>query len=115
MKPHVSEAIVVLITAKDTTEARRLAEGLISAGLASCVQILPQVESIYRWEGAVQHETETLMFAKTLKERFQELEQHVRGVHSYQVPEILALPVAAMSLPYLKWLEETLESTPDVS
>lgn len=115
MKPHVAEAIVVLITAKDIDEARRLAAGLINAGLASCVQILPQVESTYRWEGAVQHETETLMFAKTLKGRFQELEQHVRRAHSYQVPEILALPVEAISSPYLKWLEEALESPPDVS
>jgi periplasmic divalent cation tolerance protein len=115
MKPHVSEAIVVLITAKDTTEATRIAEDLISAGLASCVQILPRVESIYRWEGAVQHETEALMFAKTLRGRFQELEEHVRGLHSYQVPEILALPVEAISSPYLKWLEERLESQPDTS
>jgi periplasmic divalent cation tolerance protein len=115
MKPHVSAAIVVLITAKDTDEARRLAASLINAGLASCIQILPQVESIFRWEGAVQHETEALMFAKTLSERFQELEQHVRGLHSYQVPEILALPVEAISSPYLKWLEEALESPPDVS
>jgi periplasmic divalent cation tolerance protein len=115
MKPHVSEAIVVVITAKDTDEARVLAEGLISAGLVSCVQILPQVESIYRWEGAVQHETEALMFAKTLREKFQELERHVRALHSYQVPEILALRVEAISSPYLKWLEETLESPPEVS
>ena len=115
MKPHIADAIVVLIIAKDTDEARRLAAALINAGLASCVQILPQVESIYRWEAAVQHETEVLMFAKTLREKFQDLEQCVRGLHSYQVPEILALPVEAVSSPYLKWLHETLKSSADVS
>lgn len=101
-----SEAIVVIMTAASRDEASRIAETLISARLAACVQILPEIESVYRWQGEVKREQEILILAKTVSSRFAELETAVRAMHSYETPEIMALPVTAASEPYLKWLIE---------
>jgi periplasmic divalent cation tolerance protein len=98
------EAIVVMMTAASEDEASRIAEMLVSARLAACVQILPEIESVYRWQGEVKREKETLLLAKTLRSRFDELESKVRALHSYETPEIIALPITAASEPYLKWL-----------
>lgn len=103
-----SDAIVVLLTAADRAEASRLAELLIKTQLAACVQILPEIESIYRWQGKIERQSEVLLLAKTVRSRFAELEGAVRSIHSYETPEILALPVTACSAPYLAWLSETL-------
>ncbi len=99
-----SEPIVVLMTAANREEANRIAETLIEANLAACVQILPEMQSVYRWQGTIAHENEVLLLAKTTREKFVELDQAVRSVHSYETPEIVALPIVAGSEPYLKWL-----------
>ena len=109
MCAQVAEAILILITAADESEAKRLATALITDRLASCVQILPKMESVYRWQGRIQTESEILLVIKTTANKFEELERTVRGLHSYDVPEILAVPVARISEPYFKWLVETLE------
>jgi periplasmic divalent cation tolerance protein len=101
-----AEPIVVLITAQNREEAIRLADMLVGAHLAACVQILPEMESVYRWQGAIERQAEVLLLAKTTKRRFAELERQVRALHSYDVPEIIALPIVAGSAPYLKWLSE---------
>jgi periplasmic divalent cation tolerance protein len=98
------EAIVVLMTAANGEEAARLADLLIGAHLAACVQILPETESVYRWEGKIERQAEILLLAKTMRSKFEELEREVRALHSYQTPEIIALPVIAGSAPYLEWL-----------
>src|SRR5713226_7450101 len=98
------EPIVVLMTAADREEASRIAEMLVSARLAACVQILPEIESVYRWQGEVKREKEVLLLAKTVASRFEELESKVRALHSYETPEIIAVPVTGFSAPYLKWL-----------
>ena len=97
-------AVVVLITAGSREEAARLADILIVAHLAACVQIMPQMESIYYWKGEIQREPEFLLLAKTTQEKFEELEHAVRALHSYDTPEIIALPITAASAPYLEWL-----------
>ena len=99
-----SEAIVVLMTAASRDEASRIAETLVSARLAACVQILPEIESVYRWQGEVQREKEILILAKTVASQFAELESKVRAMHSYETPEIIAVSVTDSSAPYLKWL-----------
>ncbi|HZI17398.1 MAG TPA: divalent-cation tolerance protein CutA [Pyrinomonadaceae bacterium] len=101
---ETSAAIVVMLTAGSREEAARLAEMLVGAHLAACVQILPQMESVYRWEGRVQREPEFLMLAKTTAGCFDELERQVRALHTYDVPEIVALPVTHVSAPYFDWL-----------
>ena len=97
-------AIVVMMTAGSREEAVRLAEMLVGARLAACVQIMPEMESVYRWEGEIQREPEVLLLAKTTDECFAKLEQEVRALHTYQTPEIIALPITAASAPYLEWL-----------
>ena len=97
-------AIVVMLTAASREEAARLAEMLVGARLAACVQILPEMESVYWWQGAIQREPEHLLLAKTTAGRFAALEREVRALHSYETPEIVALPVTGISAPYLEWL-----------
>src|SRR2546423_334937 len=97
-------AVVVLITAGSREEALRLAEMLIGARLAACVQVLPEMQSIYHWQGRIERTPEVLLLVKTTAARFAELEREVRALHSYETPEIIALPITAASAPYLAWL-----------
>jgi len=97
-------AVVVLITAGSREEAARLAEMLVGARLAACVQILPEIESIYHWQEQIRREPEILLLAKTTVDCFGALEREVRALHSYETPEIIALPVSLASAPYLAWL-----------
>src|SRR5262245_46191412 len=110
MSDQTSEPIVVIMTAADESEATRIAEMLVDRKLAACVQILPGMQSIYLWKGEVQRERELLLLAKTTRENFDELERQVRSVHSYETPEIIALPVSAASQPYLEWLMRSCEA-----
>ena len=102
------DAIVVFMTAANGEEATRLAELLVGAQLAACVQILPETESVYRWEGKIERQSETLLIAKTTTAKFAELEREVRALHSYETPEIIAVPIVAGSSPYLAWLFDSL-------
>src|SRR3954466_4477107 len=104
------EPVVVLMTAGSRDEAVRLAEMLVGSRLAACVQILPEMESVYWWEGAMERAPEHLLLAKTPLDKFASLEQEVRALHSYDTPEIIALPVTASSAPYLEWLMTTVKS-----
>ncbi|HSE30393.1 MAG TPA: divalent-cation tolerance protein CutA [Pyrinomonadaceae bacterium] len=106
MANAASDPIVVLITAPNREEAIRLADMLVGAHLAACVQILPEMESVYRWQGRIEREPEFLLIVKTTRARFEELEREVRALHSYDTPEIVALPIVAGSEPYLRWLTE---------
>ena len=98
------DAIIVFMTAANRAEATRLAEMLVESHLAACVQILPEIDSIYLWKGNVERQAEVLLIAKTVKSRFAELEREVQALHSYETPEIVAVPMAACSAPYLEWL-----------
>ena len=100
--PH--EVIVVFITAPGREEAGQLADMLVSKQLAACVQIMPAMESVYRWQGKIERQKEVLLIAKTIKSRFDELESNVRALHSYETPEIVAIPLIAGSRRYLEWL-----------
>lgn len=99
-----SKMVVVFMTAPNREEAGRLAEILINARLAACVQILPEMTSFYRWQGKIECAAEVLILAKTTLDKFEELEKVVRENHSYEVPEIIAVPAEAVSAPYLRWL-----------
>ena len=113
MQEENAVAIVVLITAGSREEALRLAEMLVGARLAACVQVLPEMESIYHWQGQVERAPEVLLVVKTTAARFAELEREVRALHSYETPEIVALPVSAASAPYLEWLTATVQRPTD--
>ena len=100
------EAIVVFMTAANGEEATRLAEMLVGAHLAACVQILPEMESVYRWQGKIERQSEVLLIAKTTRGKFDDLEREVRALHSYDTPEIVAVPIVTGSEPYLEWLSK---------
>ena len=104
MNAAAEEAIVVLMTAGDGEEAGRLAEMLVEKRLAACVQLLPEIQSVYRWQGKIEHQREVLLIAKTARSKFEELETEVRARHSYEIPEIVAIALADGSSPYLDWL-----------
>ena len=104
------DAIVVFMTAANGEEATRLAEMLVGAHLAACVQILPEMESVYRWQGKIERQSEVLLIAKTTQGKFDDLEREVRALHSYETPEIVAVPIVTGSAPYLEWLIKTADS-----
>ena len=106
-KNQNEEATIVFMTAPNRDEASRIAKHLLEAKLAACVQILPEIESIYRWKGKTQHEREVLILAKTTTARFPELDMEVRAMHSYETPEIIAVPAAQISEPYRAWLVDS--------
>ena len=99
------EPVVVLCTFPDLDQARQIGAALVERQVAACVNLLPGVESIYRWEGKVERAGEVLGVIKTT--RYPELEAAIRELHPYEVPEILALPVVAGLPAYLAWLRET--------
>jgi len=102
------DALVVFMTATNREEAVRIADLLVGARLAACVQLLPEIESVYRWEGKIERQSEVLLLAKTTKEKFGDLEREVRAIHSYETPEIVAVPIDQISEPYRKWLAQSL-------
>jgi periplasmic divalent cation tolerance protein len=104
---NATDAIVVFITAPTAEEASQLANVLVEDQLAACVQILPEMESVYRWQGKIERQKEILIIVKTVASKFKSLETTVRGVHSYETPEIVAFPVTAGSSPYLQWLVDS--------
>jgi len=104
-----SEPLLVLMTAASKEEATRLAGMLVSAHLAACVQILPEMESVYRWKGTIERASEVLLLAKTVRSKFAALEREVRQLHSYETPEIIAVPIIEGSVPYLEWLTRSVD------
>jgi periplasmic divalent cation tolerance protein len=99
-----TDPLVVLSTFKDSAAAATVAQALVGEGLAACVNIVPQVRSIYRWEDAMQDESEALAIIKTTRDRYDRLAQRLVELHSYDVPEVIALPITDGHAPYLAWL-----------
>ncbi|MBI4825808.1 MAG: divalent-cation tolerance protein CutA [Nitrospirae bacterium] len=102
-----SEEIAVLITSSSEEEAARIAGLLIEERLAACVNIIRNIRSIYAWQGKVCDDAEVLMIAKTQKSLFDSLKDRVKELHSYKVPEIIALPIVDGSGDYLRWIRES--------
>ena len=102
MSTAPEQAIVVFMTAANSEEAGRLADMLLSKRLAACVQILPEMESVFRWQGKIERQREILLIAKTVSSKFAELEREVVALHSYETPEIVAFPLTRGYGPYLE-------------
>jgi|SRR5690242_6855758 periplasmic divalent cation tolerance protein len=98
------ETLLVLTNVPERAVAERLAGMLVEKRLAACVNILAPCRSVYRWKGAVQHDEEHPMLIKTTRERYAALEQALRAGHPYELPEIIALPVAHGLAAYLEWV-----------
>ena len=98
--------LLVFVTCP-AADAETLAAALVERRLAACVNQLPGVVSVYRWRGAVERGTETLLIAKTTRARYPELEAAVRALHPYELPEVLAVSVASGLPSYIQWLHES--------
>jgi periplasmic divalent cation tolerance protein len=99
-----TEFVVVLVTTGSAEEARRIGRTLVEEGLAGCVNVVGAIRSIYRWQGAVEEADEHLLVIKSRAADLPALGERIRALHSYDVPEVLALPVADGSPEYLAWL-----------
>ncbi len=99
-----ADAVVVLVTAPSAEKAAQMARTVVEERLAACVNVVPGLRSIYRWEGQVQDEPEVLMVVKTRAEAFERLRARIASLHPYSCPEVIALPVVAGHGPYLEWL-----------
>lgn len=102
------DAIVVMTTTGSRSEADKIASGIVERNLAACAQIVGPISSVFRWEGAVQQSEEWLCLLKSTRHFYPQLEAAIRELHSYDVPEIIALPVAGGSADYLHWLHASL-------
>lgn len=101
----MNEYIAILVMASSKKEAEAIAEALVEARLVACANILEGIDSVFRWEGKIRREREVLMIVKSRSELFDDIAQRVRDLHSYEVPEILAIPILKGFGPYLAWLE----------
>lgn len=110
----MTDKIVVLVTCGSAKEARRIARALVEGRLAACGNVLETpVRSIYRWKGKVESAKEYLLVIKTSRRRFAALRDAVKRLHSYDVPEIIALPIAEGSPDYLKWIADCVSGSPE--
>jgi len=96
--------LVVFITASSHEEARKIADALVSQRKAACVNIVPRVNSLFRWRGKIEDVEESLLVVKTRAKLFPDVVSTVKGIHSYEVPEIIALPIVEGNPDYLKWI-----------
>ena len=104
-----SPCLIVLCTCSNAEEAERIAHSAVNECLAACVNILPGIRSIYRWQDAVESAEEILLLIKTTEAGFPKLRDRIVELHSYETPELLALPITAGSDKYLSWLRAQLE------
>lgn len=102
--------LLVLTTCPDRDSARRLAEMLVTQRLAACVNIASGVESVYRWKDQIERSAELLLFIKTRADRYAAVEAAVRAHHPYELPEVLAVPVAKGLGAYLGWIDDNLDN-----
>jgi len=109
----MTDKIVVLSTCASSEEAERIARTLVEKKLAACVNILPAVRSIYRWKGAIEDDQETLLLIKTSRALFGDLRVEIQKLHSYEVPEAIAIPIVDGLERYLTWMADALRDERD--
>lgn len=110
MKKSARQVFVVLVTTENKEEAVRIGEKMVTAKLAACANILPGVQSIYRWKGKVVKAQEVLLILKSTKPRYPALEEAIKAMHPYEIPEIIALPVKEGLDKYIGWVRSETHS-----
>jgi periplasmic divalent cation tolerance protein len=100
----MTDKIVVLSTCATVDEAEKIGRSLLEQRLAACVNIVPGMRSIYHWKGAIESAVECMLLIKTSREQFEQVSSALRRVHSYELPEVLALPILDGSEDYLEWM-----------
>ncbi len=102
-----NDLLQVTTTADDKAYAEQIAGELIAHGLVACAQIVGPIESVYRWKGNIEHQTEWMCIAKTTRNRYPEVETLILDIHPYDLPEIVATPITAGNAEYLNWVLES--------
>ena len=105
----MTDKVLVLTTAGSEQEARKIATELVERRLAACANILPRIQSLYRWEGKVESAEEFLLIIKSTKARSADVQAAIRELHSYDLPECIVLSIEDGSAEYLKWIEESVD------
>ncbi len=105
----MTDKVVILVTAGRLTEAKKIARHLVESKLAACVNILPPIRSMYRWQGKLEDAKEYLLFIKSTRELFSELKAAISKLHSYTTPEIICLPIVEGSAEYLQWVGDSVK------
>ena len=104
-----TQCIIVFVTTKDKKEANKIAHGLLEAKLIACANIIDGVQSLFWWQGKIDSSKEALLVLKTKKNLFKKISVKVKSLHSYQTPEIIALPIADGSKDYLAWINSSIK------
>jgi periplasmic divalent cation tolerance protein len=104
MKKLSGQVLVIMVSVANQKEAIRIGEGMVKAKLAACANIIPGVQSIYRWKGNVVKAREVLLVLKSTKLRYRALEKAIKEIHTYEAPEIIALPVKKGLAQYIEWV-----------
>jgi periplasmic divalent cation tolerance protein len=107
---NVAETCVVFVTCESQEQASGIGRRLVEERLAACANLAGPILSIFHWDGEVEEEDEVLLILKTRKDRFEQLTERVQELHSYEVPEVIALPIIAGLAGYLRWITEETES-----
>lgn len=101
----MTDKLLVLTTAESEAQASRIAEALVDRRLAACVNIIPRIRSVYRWQGKVETSEECLLLIKTIRAREEEVRAAIRELHAYELPEHIAVAIDTGSEEYLEWLQ----------
>lgn len=104
--------VVVLVTGPSADEAERIGRALVEERLAACANLIPSIASAYWWKGKIEEATEALLVLKTRQDLVERLVTRVRALHSYTVPEVIALPILGGNPDYLRWIDDSVESRP---
>lgn len=102
----MDQALLVLTNAPDLVTAQLLARKLVELRLTACVNVMPAVQSIYRWQGQIDEATEVTLLIKTTQQQYNQLQQAIMDLHPYELPEIIATPIVAAYTPYLTWIAD---------
>lgn len=106
----MSAYIVVITTTNSDELAKNIAGNLVAANLAACVNIIPNILSVYKWKDAVCHDKEFLLLIKSRSEHLDAIRKRIRSLHTYELPEVVAIPILWGDAEYLRWIEETTKS-----
>ena len=105
----MTDKLLILTTAASDSEARRIATALVEQRLAACVNVVPKIQSVYRWQGKVETAEEFLLIIKTVKARLEAVQSAIRELHSYELPECIAIEIAGGSVEYLNWIADSVK------
>jgi len=105
MKADPTDVVVVMVTTSNQEEAAKIAEHVVQSRLAACASTIPTVRSTYWWEGKIMNDQESLVLIKTTSDKYPSLQETIQTLHSYKVPEIVAIPVVEGLPPYLEWVK----------